>query len=459
MGLIKAMRWFFYGLLAKHNNIANDFGITLFNNYDMNEALKQWDELYRAPKGMQFASVIASEVARLATLEFEVGVDDVTARGDIIKRVLKRELSNNLRKQIEYGCAYGSLLIKPNFDGKSISIDHIKPNCFIPVEFDSNNRLTSVICLDRRTIGGYIYTKAELCTYKNNKYTVSTRAYVSKDINDFGIEVPLTDVEEWKGIKKDVLIQNVDRPLFGLFRYPAANNIDIDSPLGVSIFSRSCDALQKLDVAFDKFNNDIDTSDKVLFVADYLLMTSEAGKRMKRTNPLPKVVKSLNFVTNGTEVKEWVPEIRDVQYKSAIQMYIDIISIQCGFDAGYFTFDNNSRTIRTATEVTADQQRTLSTVADVQVEIHNVIEDVIYAINALISLYRLVTDDVNDVAYTIKYKDFNLDPEQERNNTLLLIEKGILPKWKYLVDHEGYTEEKAKEFIEQIGGTESWKKT
>lgn len=174
MGLIKAMRWFFYGLLARHNNIANDFGITLFNNYDMNEALKQWDELYRTPKGMQFASVIASEVARLATLEFEVNVDNVTARGDIIKRVLKRELSNNLRKQVEYGCAYGSLLIKPNFDGKSISIDHIKPNCFIPVEFDSNNRLTSVICLDRRTIGDYIYTKAELCTYKNNRYTVST---------------------------------------------------------------------------------------------------------------------------------------------------------------------------------------------------------------------------------------------------------------------------------------------
>lgn len=455
MGLIKAMRWFFYGLLARHNNIANDFGITLFNNYDMNEALKQWDELYRTPKGMQFASVIASEVARLATLEFEVDVDNVTARGDIIKRVLKRELSNNLRKQVEYGCAYGSLLIKPNFDGKSISIDHIKPNCFIPVEFDSNNRLTSVICLDRRTIGDYIYTKAELCTYKNNRYTVSTRAYVSKDINDFGIEIPLTDVEEWKGIKKDVLIQNVDRPLFGLFRYPAANNIDIDSPLGVSIFSRSCDALQKLDVAFDKFNNDIDTSDKVLFVADYLLMHNEAGKKMQRTNPLPKVVKSLNFVTNGTEVKEWVPEIRDVQYKSAIQMYIDIISIQCGFDAGYFTFDNSSRTIKTATEVTADQQRTLSTVADVQIEIHNVIEDVIYAINALISLYKMTTDDVNDVAYTIKYKDFNLDPEQERNNTLLLIEKGILPKWKYLVDYEGYTEEKAKELIEQIGGTKN----
>lgn len=455
MGLIKAMRWFFYGLLAKHNNIANDFGITLFNNYDMNDALRQWDELYRAPKGMQFASVIASEVARLATLEFEVDVDNVTARGEIIKRVLKREFSNNLRKQVEYGCAYGSLLIKPNFDGKNISIDHIKPNCFIPVEFDSNNKLTSVICLDRRTIGDYIYTKAELCTYKNNRYTVSTRAYVSKDINDFGIEIPLTDVEEWKGIKKDVLIQNVDRPLFGLFRYPAANNIDIDSPLGVSIFSRSCDALQKLDVAFDKFNNDIDTSDKVLFVADYLLMRTEAGKKMERTNPLPKVVKSLNFVTNGTEVKEWIPEIRDVQYKSAIQMYIDIISIQCGFDAGYFTFDNSSRTIRTATEVTADQQRTLSTVADVQIEIHNVIEDVIYAINALISLYKLTTDDVNDVAYTIKYKDFNLDPEQERNNTLLLIEKGILPKWKYLVEYEGYTEEKAKELIEQIGGTKN----
>lgn len=455
MGLIKAMRWFFYGLLARHNNIANDFGITLFNNYDMNDALRQWDELYRAQKGMQFASVIASEVARLATLEFEVGVDAVTARGDIIKKVLKREFSNNLRKQIEYGCAYGSLLIKPNFDGKSISIDHIKPNCFIPVEFDSNNRLTSVICLDRRTIGDYIYTKAELCTYKNNRYTVSTRAYVSKDINDFGIEIPLTDVEEWKGIKKEVLIQNVDRPLFGLFRYPAANNIDIDSPLGVSIFSRSCDALQKLDVAFDKFNNDIDTSDKVLFVADYLLMSNEAGKRMQRTNPLPKVVKGLNFTTNGTEVKEWIPEIRDVQFKSAIQMYIDIISIQCGFDAGYFTFDNSSRTIRTATEVTADQQRTLSTVADVQIEIHNVIEDVIYAINALISLYKLTTDDVNDVAYTIKYKDFNLDPEQERNNTLLLIEKGILPKWKYLVYYEGYTEEKAKELIEQIGGTKN----
>lgn len=448
MGVRTAMRYIFHTLMNRHTDVSKAFGVKFIQSYEMDEALREWDELYRKTDGIHLFPVITSEIARLALLEFDVNISGNSARKDIVSKVMNKELSGDLRRQLEYGCAYGSMIIKPCIEGGSISIDHVKPNAFIPLEFDSSNRLTSVICLERKSINGAIYTKAEKCTYKDNTYTVQTKAYYSTDYYDLGVEVKLSEVEAWGSLKPFVTIKNVDRPLFGFFRYPAANNIDIDSPLGVSVCSKSCNTLRDLDASYNKFNTEIDTSDKVLFAADYLL-SGINNKKIERKNPLPNLIKGLNFTTNGTEIKEWVPEIRDQAYKSVMQMYIDTVTIQCGFDSGYFTFDSSDGVIRTATEVRADQQRTLSTITDVQIELKKAIEDLLYGIIALIDLYELAPE-AEDFNYSIKYKDFNLDPEQERERMLKLIEKGIYPKWKYLVEFEGYTEEKAREFIKDM---------
>lgn len=453
MGLIKYMRNLFFNLFTKHKRLSDIFGTNSTTTLELAAAIKDWNELYCKNNGLQVAALVSSEIARLSTIEFTVDILGISAKSEIFKKIVNNEILSNLRKQLEYGCAYGSLLMKPVFDGKRISIDFVKPNAFVPVSFDTNGNLTSVICCERKVKGKSTYTRVEYCRFSKGVYTVSTEVFQSNTENsdDLGYRVNLSDVPEWASIVPKYTISGISKPLFALFRYPAANNIDIESPMGVSVFSRACDTLRKIDVAYDKFNSEVETSDKVVFAADYLLQKIENKQRVS-TNPLPKLIKGLNFTTTGTEIKEWVPDIRDQEYKSVLQMYLDIIAMQCGFDAGYFTFDNSTGGIKTATEVKIDQQRTLTTISDVQIELKKTIVDLLYGIEVLMEALEFVPD-TEDFSYSINYKDFNIDPEQERARMLTLIDKGILPKWQYLVKFEGYTEENAKKLIEEASET------
>ena len=442
MGLINFMKRLFSRSISD-DRVSNDFRLKTFSSIEMNDALREWDEQYRFKK-LNIASVLSSEAARLATIEFKVSFSGEGDRKEYIEKMVNN-LLRNVRKQLEYGCAYGSLIIKPSKDG----VEFLKPNMFKPVEFDSNGNLTSVICLERMFKGGNWFTKAEYSRYSNGVYTVENKVYVSKSPDDLGYETDITKTE-WKYLSPYSEVVNVDRPLFGFFRYPSANNIDIDSPLGVSIFSRATETINSLENVWEKFNNDIDTSDKVVFVADNLLQKqNRSGKSpLQVSNPLPKLVRGLNMTTNGDDIYEFVPDVRSEQYKDAMQMLLDTISIQCGFDTGYLSFDSVNKSVVTATQIEADMQRTISTISDIQKELIKTIEDVIYSINAIAELYGITED--GKFEYNITSKDFNVNNDEDKKNALNLVSMGIIPKWKYLVDYEGYSIEDAKKLVNDV---------
>ena len=52
--------------------------------------------------------------------------------------------------------------------------------------------------------------------------------------------VPLSEVEEWASLSEEpVVINNVEKPLFVYIKMPRANNLDPNSPLGTSVYSRA----------------------------------------------------------------------------------------------------------------------------------------------------------------------------------------------------------------------------
>ncbi len=47
------------------------------------------------------------------------------------------------------------------------------------------------------------------------------------------------------------------------------------------------------------------------------------------------------------------------------------------------------------------------------------------------------------------FKDITSNFEEDRKRNIELVKCNILPKWKYLVEFEGYTEEEAKEMVKE----------
>ena len=234
---------------------------------------------------------------------------------------------------------------------------------------------------------------------------------------------------------------------------PNANNVDIDSPLGVSIFSKAVESIKDFDMWYSKWKREGKLSDKYLFVDEQAMLKPGATGANKAVvnNPLPELIKGLRFGNNANKcIEEFNPEIRVEDFKLALQTQLDLISVQCGFSSGYFSFDSKSGVV-TATQIQSEDQRTNSTCTDIQQNYKLAIEGLIYAMETMHSLYELTPDEDLDVSFYLK--DLYVNADEDRKRAFELAEKKYIPKWKYLVDYEGYSEEDAKKLVAEAEGT------
>lgn len=452
MGFISAMRGVIDRMFSREE-ITKKFGITTDMSSEMYSALQKWDSLFVRSK-TKMPSVIAGEASRLATVDMQITFNG-GERANYLQWVFDQN-RDRLRTKLELGCAYGGLILKPTATG----IDFIPATRYIPIEYDNNGNLVGVIFIDTFVKGRDYYTRLEYNRFEvddfgQHVYVVTNKAYKSSNKLSLGNEIELSKVPKWSMLQRDTNIYNLDRPLFGYFRMPIANNIDVDSPLGVSIFSKAVESLNDFDDMYAKWKREFKLGDKILFV-DEQAMTKPGGNgssRAQAVNPFPELIKGLKFGNNATKcIEEYNPDIRVEKFKQMMQTQLDLISVQCGFSAGYFSFDARTGSV-TATQIESEDQRTLSTCTDIQLNFKQAIEGLVYALDVYLTLYNTVADDAFDVSYYMR--DLFVNVSEDRTRAFQLAQSGYIPKWKYLVDYEGYSEEEAKRMVEEASDGET----
>lgn len=177
----------------------------------MENAIILWAQMYdtggpwchggkNALHSLKLAQSVASELARLTTLEMECIVSG-SARADSINTMLQPFIAD-LRTPVEYGCALGGILFRPFLDAEGrIQIDAVQGDCFCPTRFDSSGRMTGAIFYDHLVRGNRIYTRLEDHEFSGSTYSITVKAFRSMTSTDLGIEVPLTDVPEFNDFK------------------------------------------------------------------------------------------------------------------------------------------------------------------------------------------------------------------------------------------------------------------
>lgn len=455
MSFVSFLKGVFNKMLGR-NEITRPFNVKADINSKMYEALGIWDDLFVNSK-TQLASIIAGEAARLATIDMSITVSG-GSRAEAIQSIINSN-RDRLRSKLELGCAYGGLIIKPNKNG----LDFIPASRYIPISYDGNGNISSVIFIDKVRVSDTRYTRLEYHRLENingnTVYIIENKAFKSKDDLYLGSEIRLTELDNWKDIEPYVELMNVEKPLFGYFRMPMANNVDIDSPLGVSIFSKAVESIKDFDMWYSKWKREGKLSDKYLFVNEQAMMKPGATGKDKAVaqNPVPELIKGLQFGNNASKcIEEWSPSIRVDEFKQALQTQLDLISMQCGFSSGYLSFDERTGAV-TATQIQSEDQRTNSTCTDIQQNYKLALEGAIYALNVFMSLYEDYDDDDIDVTYYMK--DLYVNAEEDRNRAYQLAQNGYIPKWKYLVDYEGYSEEEAKSLVAEAESNNESKHT
>lgn len=397
-------------------------------------------------KTINFAKAVCSETARLAMLGTKITID-----GSARAAWLQEQIDNiyfKLRDWVEYGCAYGTVILKPNGKG----VDLVTPNNFMITDYE-NGEISGVVFVNREVVGKKYYTRLEYHRFIDEVYAITNRCYIGDSENDTSKRIDIAKTP-WSELLEESFIQNVDSPLYGVLKMPHANNVDVDSPMGLPIFSDAIEELKDLDIAYSRNSKEIlDSKRTVLLDSDRLLpsggkvaQTGAYFDRQRESMGLPDYVK--NVYGNGQDdfYQEINPQLNTDTRLSGLNALLSQIGYKIGYSNGYFVF-NESTGIQTATGVEAEQQRTIQFIKDVRDKVEGCLDRVIYALNVFADLYNLAPVGVYEVVYD--FGDITHNQAEEKTRWWGYVVAGKIPFWYYLMKYEGYSEEEARMLQEE----------
>lgn len=400
-----------------------------------------WEDEQNHIKTVNFAKSICSETARLTTLGIGVHIDGSTRAEWLQQQVDK--VYYDLRKWVEYGCAYGTVILKPNGDTIKLYV----PGQYEITEQDGS-RITGAVfhnsAYDEQKKRHYL--RLEYHRFENGAYVITNKCFVGNtaDTCDKPVDISATP---WSGYLEEARIVNVEKPLFAALNTPQANNLEPGCPVALPIFSDALEELRDLDVAYSRNAKEIEDSKRmVLLDADRLMPGTKAGDLSR--NALPDYVKIVDGDTSSDSnvYHEVNPELNTDTRLSGINALLSQIGYKVGFSNGYFVF-NEATGIQTATGVEAEQQRTIQFIKDCRDQLESCLGDLIYALSKVADLYQLAPIGNYEIVYD--FGDITYNKEEDRARWWGYVQAGKVPAWMFFVKFEGMTEKDAKAMTEE----------
>ena len=394
---------------------------------------------------VNFAKAICSETARLATLGIGIHIDG-SARADWLMEQFNK-IYFQLRHWIEYGCAYGTIILKPN----GSSIDMYTPDMF-EITHVTNDTIDGVIFHNWKQVGKKWYTRLEYHRLENDLYLITNKCFVGDSPNDTKKVIDIT-LTPWAELAEEAALQNVEGTLFGVLRMPHSNNIDPNSPFGLPVFSEAIQELRDLDIAYSRNSKEIRDSKRTVLLDSDAMITPGGPIKMHLFNALetsreqlglPDMVRNVRGDGKELFYQEINPELQTETRLKGINALLSQIGYKVGFSNGYFVF-NESTGIQTATQVEAEQQRTIQFIKDVRDKLEDCLNGLIYALNVFADLYDLAPLGVYEVTYD--FSDITYSFEEERAHHYQLAIQGHFPWEEYYVRFLGYSREDARKLI------------
>ena len=444
-------------------------------------------ELYR----VNAAKAVCSELASLVwSEECDVNVsmdgrESTDENPDPLNAFVQWVLTENafsekMQESIEQGAALGGAAMKVwrdvrrGADGaeipqtENIRIGYAMADQFVPITWD-NAKVRECVFISRVAKKGWYYTRLEWHTWSGETYTVRNELYRSEiqrgangDSQDIlGIRVPLAEMYPY--LDEETIIP-VGESLFCYWRTPMANNLDDNSPLGVSIYGNAMETLHALDICYDSFVREFRLGKKRIIVparAVRMIADPNTGKLCRYFDANDETYEALaSDDPNDLKITDNSVVLRVQEHVDAINAFLNILCLQLGFSAGTFTFDA-SQGMMTATQVVSQNSKTYKTIKTMQNQLRPAIEHLVRNIVDVAILYGMQWEgqSVESLAsggyhVNVVFDDgVTQDRQTNLNEGVMLVGAGLLSKYTFMTDKkygQGLTPEQAEEELARI---------
>ena len=356
-------------------------------------------------------------------------------------------------------------------DTGRVMLGYCMADQFVPTAWD-NARVTEGVFISRKAKGGYYYTRLEWHKWNGLTYVVTNQLYRSEmgkgvtpgeNQDILGVRWPLADIYPWLDEETEI---PVEESLFSYFRTPIANNLDDNSPLGMSVYGNALETLHALDICYDSFVREFRLGKKRIIVPARAVRTvvdPESGRVRRYFDPGDETYEALaSDDPNDLKITDNTVELRVEEHIAALNAFLSILCLQVGFSASTFSFDQNQG-LKTATEVVSENSKTYKTIKTIQNQLRPALEHMVRNIIDVAILYGMEWEgqSVERLAsggyeVSVVFDDgVTQDRQTNLNEGVMLVGAGLLSKFTFLTDAkygQGLTEKEAQAELERIRG-------
>lgn len=387
----------------------------------------------RTRKTLGMGKTIPEDWANLALNE---KVEIVVSKPSVNKRIHEVLDANNFRVRanqlLELTFALGTGAFVEYLDGGKIKIDYIRAGMIYPLAWDNGEILECAFASER--VDGK-EKQVTLTIHKRDEkgfYVIENHLF--KRQGDLLTEITLptgTDAEVRTGSAT---------PLFQILRPNIANNVDLESPMGISVYANAIDQLEGVDLVYDSYQNEFRLGKKRITVP--LNMARMVMEEADAVTPV--------FDDNDTEfyaiptmeggdnkIVEHNMELRHEAHEAAIKSGLALLSYKCGMGDDRYSFDQGQ--VKTAKEVVSDKSDLFQNLKKHELLLERALVGLVEAIASLLGVTAPFETVVNFDDSIIE------DADSTRQRDLQEVRDGIMQKWEFRMKWYGEDEAKAKE--------------
>lgn len=422
---------------------------------------------------LNLAKAVSSELAGMvwtdqstvcvSTRGLEATEDSPDPLNEFVQHVLSENgFQEKMLESIEQAAALGGSALKVWYEERHdaegnvipasgrIRIGYCMADQFVPTAWD-NAEVSEGVFISRQAKGGYYYTRLEWHKWDGQTYVVSNELYrsdmkkpgaqESQDI--LGCRFPLNTIYPF--LADATSLKSLEKSLFSYFRTPTANNVDDNSPLGVSIYANAMETLHALDICFDSFVREFQLGKKRIIVPSRMIkavvdpITNEPRRYFDAND---ETYEALNTEDpDNLKIQDNSVALRVEEHVAAMNAFLNIFCLQVGLSVGTFSFDASGG-LKTATEVVSENSKTYKTVKCFQNMITPAIKRLVENIIVVAGLYDVQWNDVSVADLAAPGWNCNIAMDdgitQDRQTNIAegvqLMASGVLSKKTFLTD-------------------------
>ena len=395
-------------------------------------------KLRRTRKTLGLAKTVSEDWANLLLNEkFQIGVDKASAKRKIDTVLASNEFAKRGNQLVELTFAVGTCAFVEYLDGSDVKIDYIRAGMIYPLSGE-NGKVLECAFASERADGKKKQVYLNIHRLENRKYVIENHLF---DRNG-GI---LTEIALPDGVLPEVRT-NSSVPRFQIFSPNIANNIDPDSPMGISVYANALDQLESADLVYDSYCNEFRLGKKRITIP-----VSLARMAMEEDGTSTPV-----FDDNDTEfyavpqddksenkIQEHNMELRADAHEAGMQTMLNLVSWKTGSGGKRYVFRDGQ--VKTATEVVSENSDLYRNLKKHELALEDALCGLVDAIADLLHL--------GAVKAAISFDDSVIsDTESDKMTFLQEIRDGVRQKWEYRMRFFGEDEATAKAMSESDAG-------